>query len=49
MTRPNQINIRLTDLELAKLDNYASLFQISRSEALRMLIQKLPKPKKDGD
>jgi antitoxin component of RelBE/YafQ-DinJ toxin-antitoxin module len=40
--RNHQINVRLNDIELNKLERFASENGVNISEALRMLIQKLP-------
>lgn len=36
--KDNKINLRLSEKQLAHLDNLAKLYSISRSDALRILI-----------
>lgn len=47
--RPKYIGIRLSNLEYAKLEAYAQEEEVTVSEAVRLLIQKLPKPQKRID
>lgn len=44
--RANQVNIRLNDVELAKLEALAQEEGVTVSEAVRLLIQRLPRTKK---
>lgn len=43
MTRVNSVNVRLTDKEYKKLQDYATENQWSMSEAVRELIKSIPK------
>ncbi|MCA2813489.1 MAG: ribbon-helix-helix protein, CopG family [Microcystis sp. M090S1] len=45
MTRATQINIRLTEEEMERLETYAKLKGYSKSEVIRDYIKRLPLPK----
>lgn len=47
--REKQVNVRLNHVEYAKLEAFAEEEGVTVSEAVRLLIQKLPKPQKTID
>ncbi|HEY9744014.1 MAG TPA: ribbon-helix-helix protein, CopG family [Coleofasciculaceae cyanobacterium] len=49
MTRPVQLNIRLSEYEDRQLQQEATKQGVSKSDLVRKLISRLPKPKEDKD